>query len=468
MSEPGGTAALLTDLTDVLGPVGVEADAASMVRSLRDNSWLSPLLTEMVEQRRRDDGDTLGIAAVVAPATEREMIDTLSVLARHRTPLTPRGTGTSNFGFISPSRGGVVLDLRRLKGPPVHAEGAVAAPAGVLQGELESTAAELGRQLTLLTTTFASATVGGWVAGGHVGLGSSVYGSTWDDNIVGLRVVTVEETPRVLELVGRAADPLIHTAGTVGVITEVTMPTVPAREWEEALLTFDDFDAAARFTHEVSHDTQWNHRVVAAQEPALVPAFRPLTDVRGDGALVLAIIDAAQAGAFAALAARHGGVYVPWQRWGEGARPSLAAMVYGHRMLWVKKRFSSAAFLHVYFDAAHPEADIARLKQHFGDGVLLEVKYIRSARLAWVFGQPGAPTLPAAVVTVVDGGRPGAVAEVLAFCDANGIRYQNPHASHLEDSGMFPDIAEVLACKAGIDPLGLCNPRKLRSTDPEV
>lgn len=74
--------------------------------------------------------------------------------------------------------------------------------------------------------------------------------------------------------------------------------------------------------------------------------------------------------------------------------------------------------------------------------------------------------MPAAVVTVVDGDRPGAVDEVVAFCVGAGIALQNPHASHLEDSGMFPDIAEILAFKATVDPYGLCNPRKLRATDP--
>ena len=54
--------------------------------------------------------------------------------------------------------------------------------------------------------------------------------------------------------------------------------------------------------------------------------------------------------------------------------------------------------------------------------------------------------------------------EVLSFCDASGIRYQNPHATYLEDSGMFPDIDEILAFKARVDPYSLCNPRKLRAS----
>jgi hypothetical protein len=452
------------DLDAAVGGDGWSDDPEVIGRLLRDNSWLSPVISELVEQRRRDEGGAQGLRVAAAPASEEQLLGVLAAAARHGVAITPRGSGTSNFGFLTPTPGGLLLDLRRLKGPAVAHGDSVRAPAGVLQGDLEDAALAAGRSLTLLTTTFASATVGGWVAGGHVGLGSSEFGSIWDGNVTALRVATVSESPEVVVLEGADVEPALHTAGTTGVITEVAMPTVERREWDELVVRFDDFDAATRFTTEVSLDAQWHHRVVAAQEPALVPAFRALADVVGTGAIALAIVDRSQSSAIGAIASGHEGTVAHWKRWGESHRPSLAAMVYGHRMLWVKRVVPTAGFLHVYFSCDEPLRDVATLKRRFGDRVLLEVKYIRSPHLCRVFSQPDASAIAAAVVTVVDGDRAGSLAEVMAFCDDVGLRYQNPHAPFLEDSGLFPDLREVLAFKERVDPSGLCNPQKLRST----
>src|SRR5690606_5777314 len=111
-----------------------------------------------------------------------------------------------------------------------------------------------GRELPLLTTTHAGATAAGWVAGGHVGLGSSVFGSVWDDVVRRLRVVTVEETPRVLVLEGTDAYPLLHTYGAFGIITEVAFRTEPQHRWIECAASFpsyrDAVEAAAQITAE--------------------------------------------------------------------------------------------------------------------------------------------------------------------------------------------------------------------------
>jgi FAD/FMN-containing dehydrogenase len=452
----------LSDLRDAIGPDRVSDHPGDLARVLRDNSWLSPVLSDLIEQRRSEEGDTLGLVGVAAPATEEEVCRTLAVAVRHRLPLVPRGSGTSNFGLLTPPAGSLVLDLRRLKGEPTLDGESVRAPAGTLQGALEAAASAAGRELTLLTTTYASATVAGWVAGGHVGLGSSMYGSTWDGNVTSLRVVTAEPEPRVLELTGDELVPLIHTAGTAGVITEVQMPTVRAREWTEVVVEFPDFEAAVAFVRESSVDPAWAHRVVTAQEPALMPAFRPLAPLLSGGAGVLAIIDRAQSGALAAMARRLGGRWIDWQPWRGGTRPSLASMVYGHRMLWVKKLHPAAAFLHLYFDPLEPERACAELKRRFGERVVLEVKYVRSPHLCRVFGFASHQTIAAAVAAVVDGGDPGAIREVLDACAEIAVPVQNPHTGALDDSGLFPDMARIRAFARAVDPFGILNPGKIR------
>lgn len=457
---------VVADLVAAIGQGGLQTTPEAIIRVLKDNSWLSPVHTEEFDRRREAKGPTLGVVAVVAPTTVQEVRDVVEVAVRHRTPITPRGGGTSNFGLVTPEHGGVVLDLRGLKGPCEVIDDEITAPAGVLQGVMERAARDAARELTVLTTTYASATIGGWIAGGHVGLGSGVHGSVWDGNIRRSRIITAQDRPEVRTLEGDDLVPLLHTFGTVAVAVDVTMRTTVVHDWLEAVAFFSDFWTASSFVREVSLDTTFRHRVVTAQEEALMPSFRALSSVMQDGAGVLMIIDSEQQDDVKGIAARHGGVMVPWQLWDLGAlkRPSIASMVYGHRMLWVKRSFPDAAFLHAYFDPEDADRDASILKEHFGDDVLVEMKYIRSGWMRSVLGYEPDGTLPASVVTIRNADTPGTVTDLMRFCDSVGIRYQNPHTSVLEDNGMFPDLEPIVRMKSEVDPYNLLNRGKLRAS----
>ncbi|HEV8020600.1 MAG TPA: FAD-binding protein, partial [Candidatus Lustribacter sp.] len=130
----------LRDLRRELGDVAVRSSASDIVRFLRDNSWLSPVLAESLEQRNEADGPVLGVAAVVTPADEAAVVRLAAIAARHRLPLTPRGAGTSNFGLLTPAEGGIIVDLRSIAGPARIDGAAARAPAGTLQGAVETAA----------------------------------------------------------------------------------------------------------------------------------------------------------------------------------------------------------------------------------------------------------------------------------------------------------------------------------------
>lgn len=451
-----------------LGPELVLDDVDQIQRVLKDNSWLSPVLAGELARRMASDGPTLGVEAVLAPRTTTELAAAVRAAVALRVPITPRGSGTSNFGLVAPSKGGVVLDVRQLKSTVAIGDDRATAATGTLQGAVEQAARAQGRELPALTTTYATATVGGWIAGGHVGLGSSVHGSVWDEQVHSTRVVVVDESATAIDLDAAESTPLLHTFGTIGLVEQVTFRTVPAVDYVELVGLFPDFATAAGFTHDVSIDPSFRHRVVTAQEPDLVPAFRPLRDLFTPGcSIVLMIADQDQRAAFETVAAAHRGRLVEWQPWTIGAsgKPSLAAMVYGHRMLWVKKLFPDAAFLHLYLDPDEPMADVDALRSRSADRLLFEMKYIRSGWMRALLGHPPEGTLPAAVVGIDAGGDSAAITRVMAHCDDAGIRYQNPHTSVIEDSGMFPDVSALVAAKQRFDPHGLLNPGKLRAAE---
>lgn len=458
----------IAELEEALSPKAVHTDEAAILRMLRDNSWLSPLLTAHTHERTQSEGATLGIDGVVTPRTERGVIDACRIAVRHNVAITPRGSGTTNFGLVTPTQGGIILDLRMLRSEPALEQDSIRAAAGTLHGDMERAARSQGRELAILTTTYATATAAGWVVGGHVGLGSSMNGSVWDDIVQELRVVTAEDEPQVLTLKGPETTPLLHTFGAFGIITELVLRTEPVHNWSEAVAFFPTFEEASAFVREISLDTWYAHRVVTAQEEVAMPAFLPLKPVMNPGAGVLAIIDTAQVQSASRLAEKMNGELHEWQSWeiGSSAKPSIATMVYGHRMLWMKRAYPEAAYLHVYFDAATPDSDAAALKRRFGEKLLLEMKYVRSPWMAAQLGLDPDLPVPAAVLTICNGSEPGAVDEVMRFCDDHGIRYQNPHAEALEDNGLITDIAGLASFKEKTDPYALLNPGKLRSARP--
>jgi FAD/FMN-containing dehydrogenase len=357
------------------------------------------------------------------------------------------------------------VDVRKVNRIVEIADASATAEGGALQGDVDAAARARGLEMTILPTTYASATLAGWVAGGHLGLGGTTYGTTWDGNVTRVKLLTVEEEPREVVLEGSEVDLVLRTAGTTGVILEVTVPLVPARRWLEAVVTFDTFDAAARYVTDLAERADLVQRSAAAQEAPLGPAFTPIEHLfRDDRAVVPLIVDAAREADARALAVERGGSFHPWQVTGEGSRFPLCYLSYGHRMLWVKKIAPRAAFLNAYFDPDGVWEQYRRLKARFGDDVWLEHKYNRSPWLRRWRGLPeGDGLLPSCLLTLVPGDKPF-VEAVMASCDELGVGYQNPHTYSVAESGLFPNIDRILAFAREVDPHGLLNPGKLTGT----
>ncbi|MDR7450186.1 MAG: FAD-binding oxidoreductase [Armatimonadota bacterium] len=455
----------MAELAAIVGHDAVKSEPSEVAEFLVDNSWLSPILTAYFGGRRPLEGRLPAVAAVVSPGTAEELKAVVGLAVRRGVPITVRGGGTSNFGQVIPLHGGVVVDTRRLSQILSVTDDIMTAEAGTLQGEMNRVARGRGYDLTLLTTTHASATIGGWVAGGHVGVGTSGYGTIWDGNVLGVGLLTAEDPPRELVLTGDDVFPVLHTYGTVGVVTQVTVPLVPARVWVEELGIFDTFEAACRFVVDTMHEPPQVQRVIVAQEAPIPSSFTPLHGlIREDQSVVLMIIDEAWRARCRQLVREHGGRVEPWRR-DETNRVSFTYMVYGHRMLWIKRIAPNSAFLHVYFRPSRELEQIAALKQRFGHRVWFELKYMNSRYLRELCGLEGPGRLPAAVLALVEGD-PAGLQELMDACRAEDVVYWSPHTFVLEESGIFtPEgLGRILAFKHQTDPKGLLNPGKLTRT----
>jgi FAD/FMN-containing dehydrogenase len=170
---------------------------------------------------------------VVAPKTEAEVIEVLRVCHAHDVPVTTRGAGTGNYGQAMPLAGGCVLHMKNMAAVKAVHPGRVIVEPGCLLKDLDAaTRAHSGQELRMFSSTWATATIGGFIAGGSGGVGSCTWGALRDlGNIIRLRVVTMEAEPRVLEFTGEELHRVSHAYGTNGIITELEMPLAPAYDW---------------------------------------------------------------------------------------------------------------------------------------------------------------------------------------------------------------------------------------------
>ncbi len=83
----------------------VEDNEKIVQQKSRDFYWYSPVLKRQLDHVTAD--------LVVSPKSEAEVIRVLAACHRHGVPVTPRGTGTGNYGQAMPLSGGVVLQPRR-------------------------------------------------------------------------------------------------------------------------------------------------------------------------------------------------------------------------------------------------------------------------------------------------------------------------------------------------------------------
>ncbi|MBI3966232.1 MAG: FAD-binding oxidoreductase [Chloroflexi bacterium] len=176
---------------------------------------------------------------VVQPETEEQVVGLVRFARRQHIPLTPRGKGTAGYGGAVPARGGLVLDLTRLRGVVAidAAAQTVTVRAGTVWKDLASALESVGLTLRLYPTSAPASTVGGWLAQGGAGIGSHHYG-WFKENVVAARVVS--GTGQVGVVSGPDLEAVADAEGTTGIITEVTLRVRPAVAEEQIAIAFRD------------------------------------------------------------------------------------------------------------------------------------------------------------------------------------------------------------------------------------
>ncbi len=423
----------------------IDDPAQRRLRS-RDFYWYSPIL------KRELDGKAADL--IVVPRSIDEVVRVAGACARFGVPLGVRGGGTGNYGQMVPLQGGVLLDMGKLDRTLWIERGRGRFEAGVKLIDADVQAQQQGWELRMFPSTRRQATVGGYVCGGAAGVGSIRYGQLRDaGSVLALKVVTCEETPRLVELRGADIGKALHAYGTTGIVVEVELALAPAWPWVEMVVAFDDFATAAHFAQALGESDGIFLKLASLMAWPLPRYFRGLEDALPDGRHVVMIMAAASGvSGVRSLVAEHGGTVTLERPYTEDpGRTPLYEYTWNHTTLQALKIDKTLTYLQTIFPlGANVEALIAS-HELFGEEVMAHAEFQRRQ------GRTNCSSLQ--VVRYTSDER---LWQIVHQLDGLGIRLSNPHSYILEDKGARVLSADLqLQFKHESDPHGLLNPGKM-------
>lgn len=436
-----------------LAHLDIDENPVSVRAKSRDFFWYSPVLKARLDHLTAD--------FVVSPRAEAEVIEVLRVCYAHNVPVTTRGTGTGNYGQAMPLAGGCILHMHQMnKVREIHPGRVIVEPGCLLKDVDAACKADGGQELRMYSSTWATATIGGFVAGGSGGVGSVRWGSLRDlGNILRLRVVTMEAEPRILEFTGEALHRVSHAYGTNGIITELEMPLAPAYDWVGMFLAFDDFPAALDYAYDLAAEDGILIKLATVFEAPIAQDFfqRVAPHVKAGQAVVALMVAPHALDGFATFTARHKGAEVIYRSdqtaW---ARDPGHVFEYGwnHTTLRALKVDPTITYLQVGYGNADPIPLVEQMRAQFSPEVLQHIEVTRMGGRVALGG-----------LSLVRFTTEERLDEIVRLHEAAGAMVFNPHRYTLEEGGRQAVDDVQLAFKREADPKGLLNPGKMITWD---
>lgn len=431
-----------------LGDIPVDDHPRIVQQKSRDHYWYSPILKAQL------DGVTAEI--VVSPRTQDEVVTVLRAAYKHQVPITPRGAGTGNYGQAMPLAGGAILNLMNLDRVISIAPDRVRAEAGIVIEKLdEKTIEAVNGELRFHPSTYRNASIGGFVAGGSGGVGSIRWGGLRAfGNILGLKVITCEAEPRMLDLTGPDILKVAHAYGTNGIIVEVEMPLAAHHDWVDVMVGFDSILEACAFAEQAAlQDGLLLKEISPVAAPLPYDWFnrhRPYLKGREQSVVLLMAAPAAVPALVDFIGYHKGDLLLradTLEPEVSAKLPPIYELAWNHTTLRGLKVDPSITYLQTqYPDLEHVKMIIDKL----GDEMPMHLEMIRFDGKIVFSGLP--------IVRYTSEER---LEEIIKLHEDNGCLVFNPHRYTLEEGGMKKTDREQLAFKKEADPLGMLNPGKM-------
>jgi glycolate oxidase subunit GlcD len=415
--------------------------------------------------------------AVVFPQTTEEVSEVMSLLARERVAVVPRGAGTGLSGGALAVGGGVCIELARMRRIlKVDVENRLAVvEAGVVNAQVSRAVARQGLHYVPDPSSQGSCTVGGNIAENAGGIHCLKYGTT-TDHVLGARVVLYGG--RVANLGGAGAEAsgydllgvFVGSEGTFGIATEATLRLTPVAPSVRTLLAdFTDIDDASRAVSAIiaagiipAGLEMVDGATIRAVEASVFAAGMP-TDAAG---ALLVELDGIEAGIDEEVA-RVRSICVQ-----NGARTvRLAADELERKKLWAARKGAFGAMGRISPDILIQDAVVPRSRLPEVLAATYRIGAEHGLRVANVFHAGDGNLHPLICFDSRDRDEVARVKlagrEIMETCVRAGGTITGEHGVGLDKSEYLPlvfdddSLGAMLRVRAAFDPTGLCNPGKI-------
>jgi FAD/FMN-containing dehydrogenase len=181
--------------------------------------------------------------AIIQPKDLEEVKEILRLCKKYSKPVIPRGAATSGYGGVVPFRGGIVVDFSRMKRFEFNEDAKIAvSEPGAVWWDIQRAARKKGFSLRIYPTSALASTVGGWIAQGGIGVGSTRFGGI-GENVEWLRVIDLKGEKRVA---GEDLRFYIGMEGTTGLIVSSAIKLMDYAEEVPLAFDFKDVNGALR------------------------------------------------------------------------------------------------------------------------------------------------------------------------------------------------------------------------------
>jgi len=438
---------VIEELAD-LNPV---VDAGEVDRLSKDFAWFSPILAAQLKDKRAD--------AVFSPESADEIRRIVQACVRHRMPISVRGGGTGNYGQLTPLHGGVIISMARFNKSLWIRPGAARAQAGIRLGTLNREALASGWELRMLPSTYRIASLGGFYSGGTGGIGSINYGVfAARGNVTGIRMMTIEDEPRFIELRGEQTHLLQHCWGTAGIVLELEIGLAPAQPWDDAIAVFGALDRAVGCASELAHANGIARRLVSLHVDPIPQYLKPLAEYLPEGrhALLTNIAGYAME-SFRSLVGKWGGEVSYHRPSAELTKTPQTLIEYSwnHTTLNALKVDPTLTYTQLRFAAATHVAQVHAVYKALHPELMLHLEFIRD-----VEGLTTCSALPLIRYTTE-----ARLHEIHDIVRSLGVFVANPHANSVGLGNKKALTPEFRQAKREFDPHDLMNPGKLDQTN---